>query len=278
MHIILGLVQTIVFAAIVLALVSYILWRYEVGNRAGRADGEKISAARGAFYIARETAALLLAIILYPLGWIPGGASVSRLRHGQRPVILCHGYMHNRSAFFLLGYRLRKAGWINTIAPNFKPAAAEVSYFAERLSETVSLALQRSGCEKVDLIGHSMGGLVVRYFIEMLGGAERVNCAITLGSPHMGAKTAALAFFKSAEKFRPDSSLIAELKRSADSGGAAMTTAIWSDFDSVVLPPENSRLPEPFRSVEVSGLGHVGLLYSGRVFRETQRIMKETPQ
>lgn len=275
MHIILGLVQAIVFPVTLVVLVSYVVRRYEVGNHGGRTDGERLSAARAALCIAGEVLAVLISIVLYPLGWIPGGASVSRLRHGQRPVILCHGYMHNRSGFLLLRRRLRKAGWVNTIALNFRPASAGVPYFAQRLSETVSLALSHSGCEKVDLIGHSMGGLVARYFVEILGGDERVNAVITLGSPHLGAKTAALGILKSAGQFRPDSPLIAELKRSAASGNAGRTTAIWSDFDSVVLPPENARLPEPYRSIPVGGVGHVGMLFSGRVFREVRRVLSE---
>ncbi len=276
MHIILKLAQSLVFLVTLAVIVSYIIRRYELGNRREEAGGKEPSVARAALGIAGEAAAVLVSIVLYPCGWMAGGASVSRIQHGQRPVILCHGYMHNRSAFIVLRHRLRKAGWSNAVAPNFRPASAGISRFAERLSETVDLALLRSGCDKVDLVGHSMGGLVARYFVERLGGAPRVNTVITLGSPHLGTKTAALGVLGSARQFRPDSPLISELKRSAEAGGPANTTAIWSDFDNVVLPPENARLPEPAGDVPVRGVGHVAMLFSGRVFGEVRRILSET--
>ncbi len=275
MPVILRLVQTIVLLITLTVLLSYVLRRYELGNRDAGEYGEKLSAARAALGIVWEAAAVLLSIVLYPLGFIPGGASVSRLRHGERPVILCHGYMHNRSAFFLLRHRLKKAGLRNTLAPNFLPASAGIPYFAERLSETVDLALSRSGCDKVDIIGHSMGGLVARHFVETLGGADRVNSMITLGSPHLGTKTAVLGIFKSAEQFRLDSTLIVELNQQATAAGSTRATAIWSDFDCVVLPPENARLPEPHENVLVRGVGHVAMLLSGRVFREVRRALSE---
>jgi pimeloyl-ACP methyl ester carboxylesterase len=43
---------------------------------------------------------------------------------------------------------------------------------------------------KLILIAHSMGGLVARYFIEVLGGWEDVRRLITLGTPHRGALNA----------------------------------------------------------------------------------------
>lgn len=39
---------------------------------------------------------------------------------------------------------------------------------------------------KVILIGHSMGGLVSRYYLEVLGGWEHCRALITLGTPHRG--------------------------------------------------------------------------------------------
>lgn len=40
---------------------------------------------------------------------------------------------------------------------------------------------------KVNLIAHSMGGLVARYYIQMLGGEDNVNKLIMLGTPNQGA-------------------------------------------------------------------------------------------
>ena len=43
---------------------------------------------------------------------------------------------------------------------------------------------------KLVLIGHSMGGLIARYFIECLGGWQHTRTLLTLGTPHRGSLSA----------------------------------------------------------------------------------------
>jgi pimeloyl-ACP methyl ester carboxylesterase len=261
-----------IVAAVVFA--SYVVRQYEIGNsKEATTDGGKLSVGEAVLGIALEIGAVLISILLYPLGFIMRETPYSTLRHGERPIILCHGYMHNRSAFLYMGHRLKQSGRNNIVAINFGPLSEEVPHFAERLSEAVNLALVNSGCDKVDLAGHSMGGLVVRYYIEKLGGAASVNAAVTIGSPHCGTKTAALGIFRSSKQFRPDSSLITGFERPVAGSVAADMTAIWSDFDSIVLPNEAACLPEPYANVRIGGVGHVALLFSGRVFDEVRRAL-----
>lgn len=280
MHIIVNAILAVFLLVTILVLVSYTIRRYELGNMKGGAAerAESLPALRAALGIAGEIGAVLLSLALYPLGFVFGNPPPWRLRPGERTVILCHGYMHNSAAFLLMRYRLKRAGWENVVAPNFRPLAASVPYFADRLSKTVGLALSHTGCDKVDLVGHSMGGLVVRYFVERLDGSSSVRTAITLGAPNDGTRMAALAILESAEQFRPDSALIADLRKGPEPDATARVESIWSDFDSVVLPPENARLPESYRSTMVSGVGHVALLYSGRVFAELRSMLSEDPE
>ena len=51
----------------------------------------------------------------------------------------------------------------------------------------------QTGAARVDLIGHSQGGLVGRYYIKYLGGASEVDSMISLGAPHYGTSLANLA-------------------------------------------------------------------------------------
>jgi pimeloyl-ACP methyl ester carboxylesterase len=274
MSIVLNIIQALFMIVVAVVLVSYLVWRYETGNSGGApSGGAKVSAGESILGIALEIGAVFIAILLYPLGFITRDASYSTLRHGERPIILCHGYLHNRSAFLLLGHRLRQAGRSNVVGINFGPFVGEVPRFAEQLSEAVNQALVYSGCDKVDLVGHSMGGLVVRYYIEKLGGAASVNAAVTIGAPHRGTKMATLGIFRSSEQFKPDSALITGFESPVAGDVAAVMTAIWSDFDSVVLPSESACLPEPYTNVRIGGVGHVAMLFSGRVFDELQRAL-----
>jgi hypothetical protein len=276
MRIILDILQILLVIVAAVVVVSYIIRQYEIGNRAhGVPDEEKASTGEVILGIILEIGAVFISILLYPLGLIARDVPYSTLRNGERPIILCHGYMHNKSAFLVMGHRLKQMGRTNVIAVNFGPFSQEVPHFAERLSEAVSLALVHTGCDRADLIGHSMGGLVVRYYVEKLGGAASVDTAVTIGAPHRGTKMAALGLFKSSRQFRPDSPLITGFEESSSSGAGADMRAIWSDFDSVVLPREAACLPEPYVNVRIGGVGHVTMLFSNRVFNEVRRALTE---
>lgn len=279
MHIIHIFFQAVFFFIILTVVLSYIIRTYELGSRKEKAveDYEKRELRDGALGILGEIMAVFISIILYPLGRIWGENSFSSLAPGQRPVIFCHGYMHNRSAFFFMMYRLKKAGLRNLFAPNFSPLSGSVSSFAGRLSEIVSLAVSQTGSERVDLVGHSMGGLVVRYYIENLGGASFVNKAVTLGSPHLGTKMAVLSPFESAKQFRIDSPLITGFETAQPPRDSVELVSIWSDFDNVVIPPENAKLPEPNENIMVREAGHLALLFSPQVIGHVQRLLAEKP-
>jgi hypothetical protein len=66
---------------------------------------------------------------------------------------------------------------------------------ARRLKSLVDLSLRRWRKEtnpraKVILLAHSMGGLVARYYLELLGGKEDCKALITFGTPHRGSPKA----------------------------------------------------------------------------------------
>ncbi|MBI5116263.1 hypothetical protein HZA56_07285 [Candidatus Poribacteria bacterium] len=274
MEIVLHFLRALLLAVAAAVTVSYIIRRYEIGNRDTNAAGAgSMSAAQRTLGIAEEILATFLVVLFYPLGYVLKECSRTGLRWGERPIILCHGYNHNKSAFVILGHRLRNAGWNNLVAPNFGPASESIPCFAGQLSEKVKQAMSQTGCDKVDLIGHSMGGLVVRYFIEKLGGSCCVETAITLGAPHRGTKMAALGIFRSARQFRPDSDLIKDLCETPHQHNAVNMVSIWSEFDNIVLPPENALLPEPANAIMIQNVGHIAMLFSGKVFAEVRKTL-----
>jgi pimeloyl-ACP methyl ester carboxylesterase len=67
------------------------------------------------------------------------------------------------------------------------------AYTAKLLKEEIDVALPawrvKSGnsAAKLVLIGHSMGGMIARYYCEKLGGAPSVRMVVTIGTPHRGA-------------------------------------------------------------------------------------------
>jgi pimeloyl-ACP methyl ester carboxylesterase len=59
---------------------------------------------------------------------------------------------------------------------------------AERLKRTIASRFPDAS-SKVDIVAHSMGGLIARIYIQTLGGRDRVKNLIMLGTPHLGSAT-----------------------------------------------------------------------------------------
>ena len=76
---------------------------------------------------------------------------------------------------------------------------------AERLSAAGRGDLCRHRLRTHPLIGHSLGGLIARYYVQCLGGDERVHTLVTLGTPHGGTATAYLRARPAGRQLRPGS-------------------------------------------------------------------------
>lgn len=70
-----------------------------------------------------------------------------------------------------------------------RASAVALQRRVEPLLERLRTQPGRAGAQVV-FIGHSMGGLVARYYVDVLGGHEITNKVITLGTPHRGALNA----------------------------------------------------------------------------------------
>lgn len=113
-----------------------------------------------------------------------------RLKH---PVLLCHGYggfsmLVSPSPIHDSCMRLRGYG-IEAFAPNIVPYAT-ISIRAEQWAEVIERLKQQYGYEKFNIVGHSMGGLDMRYAISELGIASSIATLTTIAAPHRGTSLA----------------------------------------------------------------------------------------
>jgi pimeloyl-ACP methyl ester carboxylesterase len=113
----------------------------------------------------------------------------------------------------------------------------------------------------VHVVGHSLGGLIARYYVQRLGGDRRVESLVTLGTPHQGSRWAHLLPTPLVRQLRPGSSLLQELAQPVPSCRTRIT-AVYSDLDQVVVPTSSGRCDHPdlgARNVLVRGVGHMSL-------------------
>jgi len=183
-----------------------------------------------------------------------------------RPILLVHGIGDNRSAFSILRRTLRRRGYGRISTVNYSPLTTDIRKAAANLARHVERVCQQTGYEQVFLVGHSLGGIIARYYVQCAGGDQRVHTLVTLGSPHAGTQLARLAPLGVCQQLRPNSDLMRELARPADC--STRFVAIYSDRDEVVLPNRSARLEHPDLTVgriRVHGVGHLSLLVNSTV-------------
>ncbi len=262
MHALISLLWILALAILGIELLTYAIRRYEIVN-----SGEPPVMDRGALNACSAFFAQCLAVYATMLGaplafWWP----FSRSRPGaQSPVVLVHGYLGTRAAFFWLAWRLRHDGFGTIAAVNYRSMGGDLQTAARKLAATVERLAAESGAERVNIVTHSLGGLVARAYIREPGSPSRVGRLVTLGAPHQGTKLAGLSFDSLGRSILPGSPLLAELSANDPVPGAVSVTSIFSTFDAKVLPWRNGYYPGA-ENIEIAGIGHDALLFSPKVY------------
>jgi triacylglycerol lipase len=116
-----------------------------------------------------------------------GGTTVTK----RNPVIFIHGINSNSSIWgTMTSWFMSESGWSSSVQPLYTfdyDWWNHNAYSAERLRESVNRIIAANPATgKVDLVTHSMGGLVGRYYIKNLGGATKVDDFVSLAGPNHG--------------------------------------------------------------------------------------------
>ena len=201
-----------------------------------------------------------------PLPPVRRSLVVTDVEAAGTPILLVHGIMDNRSVFTVLRRALRRRGFGVVHAVNYSVLTGDVRGAAEELRGHVERLRERTGAEKVHVVGHSLGGMIARYYVQRLGGSAAVDTLVTLGSPHGGSLAAWLMPTRLAAQLRPGSAVLAELAAPA-SGCTTRFLVVWSRMDQMVLPQRNARLVHPDLEVEhleLRDVGHLALPIDAR--------------
>ncbi|MFJ2609622.1 esterase/lipase family protein [Streptomyces sp. NPDC087425] len=178
------------------------------------------------------------------------------------PVVLLHGFIDNRSVFVLLRRSLAQHGRQQVTSLNYSPLTCDIRAAAELLGRHIEEICERTGSRQVDVVGHSLGGLIARYYAQCLGGDVRVRTLVTLGTPHSGTRVVPLMnAHPIVRQMRPGSAVLAELARPAP-GCRTRFVSFWSDLDHLMDPPETACVDHPdllAQNIQVTGVGHLAL-------------------
>lgn len=184
-----------------------------------------------------------------------------------RPVILLHGYGANRSCMLPMEWYLRSVGFDRIFPFNFG-SAESIEQIAESLKTFVDdiRACCENGKQTVDLVAHSLGGLVSRLYLQELGGARHVDRCITIATPHYGTYSSYWTPTALGRQMRPESEFMARLNRPEKRAPGVRFTSLWADLDLMVLPRENAIYREG-EDIPIHGIGHAGILFHHKAMR-----------
>lgn len=216
-----------------------------------------------------EWGAALAVSAARPAGFLPLPGARTR---GPRPVIVLHGYAMNRANFLALALRLRRAGLGPVLGFEYW-TLGRVAAGARQLGWFIDDVLARTGATSVDVIGHSMGGVVARYYVAFAGGDGRVRHLITIGSPHAGTELSAMGVGYATRELVLGSQLTTRLG-SAPPPQHTRTTVILSRGDALVPGGQQPLVPGAELLI-YDDLGHISLLASRRVAAEIIARLRE---
>lgn len=199
-------------------------------------------------------------------------------------VILVSGFGATQRSLSVMRKRLVKDG-VNVVIlsmdwQTLSDGVRGLYRMAEVLA-TVVLKVHKShsrGKSKVIIVAHSAGGLVARYYLQLLGGVHYCDGLITLGTPHRGTWIAALGFLchlilKARILFQmlPIAPFIQKINEATFPTGFPFVS-IYSP-DDFLCPRNSTKLPEPLQnqpgilSVEIEDVSHGEFLISKDVYQ-----------
>jgi triacylglycerol esterase/lipase EstA (alpha/beta hydrolase family) len=189
------------------------------------------------------------------------------------PVVLVHGTIENMTYnWYTLSPLLANEGYCvfalnygqDPDTPTLALPGAEhpggvrpVAESAEELAAFVDRVLGATGAEEVDMVGHSQGGMMPRYYLKFLGGADEVGTLVGLAPTNHGTDTlglnnlpgvtelTAMGLGPSVYDQQHDSEFIRNLNEGGDTLPGVSYTVIVTAYDEVVTPPRSSFLDGP---------------------------------
>ena len=216
----------------------------------------------------REAAAYMSHGLLFGFGYFPNHHRRKRARD-IHTLVFVHGLLANRASFFPLQTYLSWKGFTRQYAYNYRSKGS-----IEALGIGLKNHLDREvKGGKITLIGHSMGGLVSRVYLQLLGGSRRVDTLITIATPHRGSHASAYMPTSLGAQLKPDGPFLEHLNGLPPPEGVRCVSFAVSE-DLLVLPPHYAFPPFGEHHM-VQGSGHLDILFSRDLFRSVLHVLTE---
>jgi triacylglycerol lipase len=188
-------------------------------------------------------------------------------------VVLVHGFIDDGKTFKPLKQRLEKRGFEVYIPKLLHiDGRGGLDLLAEHLKQDIDT---RFGPDApLSIVSFSMGGIVSRYYLQELGGADRCRNFITISSPHNGTKAAWAYPSRGAIQMRPGSPFLSELAASQGKLRDIPVTSYRTPMDLIILPPTSS-VWDRAENLEYPVIAHPLMLTSNPVLNDIERRLEK---
>ena len=183
------------------------------------------------------------------------------------PVLLVHGLGGTTSGWLAVADALRAHG-LNVAAISYRSFRTSLEQLAQELADTVQSLQVETGAEKVHLVGHSLGGVVIAQALADGLLAGRVDSVVTIAAPFGGTPWANLLPLGAVVRaLRQGSPQLGRLAR-AHAPREVRWLAITAGSDRVVRGHRSLPTHAEVETAEVRGVGHLGLLQNPQVISQ----------
>ncbi len=208
------------------------------------------------------------------------------------PVIIVNGTFGPEFFYEPLAARMRHDGHRVFIFQLTNLGTGDIANTARDLKSFADNVRSQTGAAKVDLVGHSQGGLVARQYVKFLGGSSSVDSLISIGAPHYGTAIANLADFfgggtclgvVACQQMAVGSAFLNALNAGDDTIGSVRYTNLYTIYDELVRPVDNAGLRDGARNVLIQSqcplrvVGHVTLATDGTAYDGIHDALRGAP-
>ncbi len=216
---------------------------------------------------------------IWTVGCLPFRAARSKSKHIDSPevpipVILLPGFLENAATMSVLRRRLEKRLKVPvvTLTPARYFSGLEVLLYDYR--RQILAWMEQLQAEKIDLVGHSMGGLLARSLVEKKLIPHVTRHVITIGSPHQGSAISVFGFLiRSLRQMKRGSAYLEEINK-LPTPESVKFIGICSTHDNLVMP-WNSGLSPRGDNFILRFQGHLALVLLPEIAKMVAKQLKD---
>lgn len=142
-------------------------------------------------FVCGLASAIALAI-LFPLDLQKRNPKKEECDPNQTPILMIHGFLGSSNNWVYHRHRMQKAGFKNLFSINLGNPFKSIDQYADQVHKMVQEIKRKTGRDDLQIVAHSMGGLVARHYNQKYAEQDgvKVKDIVTLGTPLDGTRVA----------------------------------------------------------------------------------------